>query len=109
MIEKFCKKADKTKAELSELLNNKNTQNDTLEKLVIFISNFNKKCIISTFDGYSEKGKIGKQFLGFEHSERKKYEGIRPFPNNEDGVVLKWADRFIFGIENNKITEILQK
>ena len=87
MIEKFCKKADKTKAELLELLNDKKTQNDTLEKLVIFISNFNKKCIISTFDGYREKGKIGKQFLGFEHSERKKYEGIRPFPNNEDGVI----------------------
>lgn len=98
MIEKFCKKADKTKAELSELLNNKNTQNDTLEKLVIFISNFNKKCIISTFDGYSEKGKIGKQFLGFEHSERKKYEGIRPFPNNEDGVIRSqlYTDENVF-------------
>ena len=26
---------------------------------------------------------------------------------DEDGVVLKWANKFIFGIENNKITEII--
>lgn len=96
VIEKFCKKADKTKAELLEILNNKKTQNDTLEKLVIFISNYNKKCIISTFDGNSEKCKIGKQFLGFEHSERKKYEGIRP--NNEDGVIRSqlYTDENVF-------------
>ena len=98
VIEKFCKKTDKTKAELLELLNNKKTQNDALEKLVIFISNYNKKCIISTFDGYSEKGKIGKQFLGFVHSERKKYEGIRPFPDNEDGVIRSqlYTDENVF-------------
>ena len=84
VIDAYCKYTNTAKEKLLQDL----TDNDkSLEKLTLFISNYNKKCVISTYDNNTDSGKLGKQFIGFEYSTRKGHEGLHPYPDNATGKV----------------------
>jgi len=53
------------------------------EKLKIFMLNITSKIVIAN-SGEKEKMKL---FLGYEHSNMTKYEGIHPYPYNTDGKI----------------------
>lgn len=61
--------------------------NKDIERLKFFLLTYNQKCLVSTYENGSGNGRKEKLFLGYEHSTRKKYEGIKPFPNNKDGKI----------------------
>lgn len=82
VIDAYCKYTNTTKEELLQALKD---NDKSLEKLTLFISNYNKKCVIST---YKNKKNLGKQFIGFEYSTRKGHEGLRPYPENKTGKVI---------------------
>ena len=85
VIDAYCKYTNTAKEKLLQDL----TDNDkSLEKLTLFISNYNKKCVISTYDNNTDSGKLGKQFIGFEYSTRKGHEGMHPYPDNATGKVV---------------------
>lgn len=53
-------------------------------KLFYFLLTYNQKVIIADA-GEKEDEKI---FLGYEHSDMKKYEGIHPYPDKGDGKII---------------------
>ena len=90
---------------MQELKNN----DKSLEKLTLFISNYNKKCVISTYDNNTDSGKLGKQFIGFEYSTRKGHEGLHPYPDNATGKVVSqlYTDENVF--DNKKVNYYFYK
>lgn len=62
----------------------KKTSERELEKLRYYLFNINRKTIIANS---LEKDKM-KEFLGYEHSSMAKYEGIHPYPHNDDGHII---------------------
>ncbi|MDD5589521.1 MAG: N-6 DNA methylase [Candidatus Nanoarchaeia archaeon] len=53
------------------------------EKLLYFLLTFNQKVIICK----SGEKELEKLFLGYEHSDMKKYEGIHPYPDSGNRVI----------------------
>ena len=88
LIDKYCNYAGFSKEDLLNELKEQKTKENCIEKLTLFISNYNKKCVISTYDNKTDSGKIGKQFIGFEYSTRKGHEGLHPYPDNATGKVV---------------------
>jgi type I restriction enzyme M protein len=82
IINSFCKKAGIDFEEYTQNLDEKQK-----EKLKFFALAFNQKCLVSTYESGSGNGRKEKLFLGYEHSARKKYEGIHPFPSNSSGKI----------------------
>lgn len=67
--------------EYVEKFTDKNFLKDEKLKLLYFLLTFNQTTI---FSHYGEKTDEEKKFLGYEHSDMKKYEGIHPYPHNEE-------------------------
>lgn len=88
LIEKYCNYTDIFQDDLLNALKEQKTKENLIDKLILFISNYNKKYVISTYDNKTDSGKIGKQFIGFEYSTRKGHEGLRPYPDNEIGKIV---------------------
>lgn len=62
----------------------KNFLNTEKEKLLYFLLTYRQRCIITT----SGESKIEEKcFLGYEHSDMKKYEGIHPYPDTANNKV----------------------
>ena len=53
------------------------------KKLLYFLLSYDQTVVISQ-SGEKEEMKI---FLGYEHSDMKKYEGIHPYPHNDEGEI----------------------
>lgn len=53
------------------------------EKIPYFLLTYSQRCIITK----SGEGKTEKCFLGYEHSDMKKYEGIHAYPDTENNKV----------------------
>ncbi|AFS79817.1 adenine-specific N6 DNA methylase [Gottschalkia acidurici 9a] len=51
-----------------------------VEKLMFFMLTYNNKIVVAN----SKDKEDELMFLGYEHSDRRKYEGIHPYPNNKD-------------------------
>ena len=64
-------------------LDEKKFKEDEQKKLLYFLLSYNQKVIISK-SGEKDEQKI---FLGYEHSDMKKYEGIHPYPHNDEGKI----------------------
>ncbi len=62
----------------------KNFLNVEREKLLYFLLTFGRRCIITT-SGESQIEE--KCFLGYEHSDMQKYEGIHPYPDTANNKV----------------------
>ena len=70
--------------EYVETLKNDKAWDSEVEKLRIYLLNVNNTVIIGNA-GDKDKMKV---FLGYEHSSMTKYEGIHPFPFNENGKII---------------------
>jgi len=101
-------------------INNESIWSIEREKLLIYLLNINSKVVIANS---GEKDSM-KEFLGYEHSSMTKYEGIHPYPYNEEGRIISKMtdsddifnkDKLSFYIYNNylnknvKIPENLEK
>ncbi len=54
------------------------------QKLLIYLLTHNQRVVISHYGDTTEEEK---RFLGYEHSDMKKYEGIHPYPYSESGII----------------------
>ena len=80
-------------------------KNDEQEKMFYFLLSYNQRVIITKS---GEKEEL-KKFLGYEHSNMKKYEGIHPYPHNEEGKI----DSILYDDETlnnpNKVSSFILK
>jgi len=53
------------------------------ERTFYYLLTFNQRCIVTRAGG----GKEEKTYLGYEHSNMKKYEGIHPYPQTENNRI----------------------
>lgn len=67
-----------------EAIKDDETKNNEFEKLKYYLLNLSSNVVIGNS---LEKDKM-KTFLGYEHSSMTKYEGIHPYPYNEEGKIF---------------------
>ena len=65
-------------------INDNKIKEKELEKLKYFLLNINSKVVVANS---LDKDKM-KLFLGYEHSSMTKYEGIHPYPHNEESKII---------------------
>jgi type I restriction enzyme M protein len=110
VISKYCKARNILFEEyIRQIQNDQILQKVELERLKFFLLTYNQKLVVSFCPNGSGKGKDEKLFLGFEHSERKKYEGINPFPNNKTGKINSklYTDDDVF--DETKVSSYIYK
>ena len=73
------------------MLNELKTKDDAIDKLTLFISNYNEKCVISTYDAKTDSGRIEKAFIGFELIGKKECAYIQKFNwKNNISIIHRW-------------------
>lgn len=88
------------------MLNELKTKDDAIDKLTLFISNYNEKCVISTYDAKTDSGRIEKAFIGFEYSNAYWKEGMHIYPDNSTEKIISqlYIDDNI--LDNQKVNYI---
>lgn len=88
VISKYCSIIETTFEDFTaKITTDESFKKDQLQRLKFFLLTNAQPCLIGDYDAKSEKGKLEKIFLGYEHSGRQKYEGIHPFPKNAEGKI----------------------
>lgn len=65
-------------------LSNIKIKENEIEQFAIYMLNKNKKIVISTTGKRTQEI----EFLGYKHTDKKNYEGIRPYPDNDENIII---------------------
>lgn len=85
VISRYCEDVLGGDISVSEVRATLQANPSQASKIQYFATVYNQKIILGRFPKEKEKAKI---FLGYEHSARDKYEGIRPYPRSRTTSVI---------------------
>lgn len=67
-----------------EYISNNETKNSEIEQYAIYLLNKDLYTIIANTGKRTDEI----EFLGYKHTDKKNYEGIRPYPDNDENIII---------------------